>query len=96
MNRIKLLHCAAIALSLCAAAQAQTVYRIVGADGKVTFSDTPPSALTKARSQPLARETPPHHPEAHCLSSCVRWSANTLSRSIADPTAPPAAVVVRC
>lgn len=29
-------------LCLAAAAQAQSVYRIVGADGKVTFSDKPP------------------------------------------------------
>ena len=32
----------AIAMCLCASAQAQTVYRIVGPDGKVTFSDKPP------------------------------------------------------
>lgn len=49
MNRIKLLHCAAIALSLCAAAQAQTVYRIVGADGKVTFSDKPPISADQGK-----------------------------------------------
>lgn len=29
--------------------QAQQVYRIVGADGKVTFSDTPPPAANKAK-----------------------------------------------
>lgn len=29
--------------------QAQTVYRIVGPDGKVTFSDQPPPASTKAK-----------------------------------------------
>ena len=30
----------------CASAQAQTVYRIVGPDGKVTFSDRPPADAT--------------------------------------------------
>ena len=47
MNRygspFKLANCAAVLLLLgVAVAQAQTVYRIVGADGKVTFSDKPP------------------------------------------------------
>jgi glutaredoxin len=35
---------AAIALCLCAGLQAQTIYRIVGPDGKVTFTDKPPSS----------------------------------------------------
>lgn len=39
----------------CAAAQAQGVYRIVGPDGKVTFSDRPPA---DANAQP-ARTAPP-------------------------------------
>jgi glutaredoxin len=42
MKPSNLLKCVAVALTLCAAAQAQTVYRIVGPDGKVTFSDKPP------------------------------------------------------
>ncbi|WP_342617400.1 glutaredoxin family protein [Rhodoferax sp. GW822-FHT02A01] len=42
MKPSHLLKCVAVALTLCAAAQAQTVYRIVGPDGKVTFSDKPP------------------------------------------------------
>jgi hypothetical protein len=33
---------AAVAWAMVAAASAQTVYRIVGADGKITFSDKPP------------------------------------------------------
>ena len=39
------------ALLLCAgtAAQAQTVYRIVGADGKVTFSDKPPATTDQGK-----------------------------------------------
>ena len=31
------------------AAQAQTVYRIVGADGKVTFSDKPPASSDQGK-----------------------------------------------
>ncbi len=44
MNLSLLIKMAATAAWLCAAfgAQAQTVYRIVGPDGKVTFSDKPP------------------------------------------------------
>lgn len=34
---------AAATLAACGASQAQTVYRIVGPDGKVTFSDKPPA-----------------------------------------------------
>lgn len=33
---------------LCVSAQAQTVYRIVGPDGKVTFSDRPPETAAKS------------------------------------------------
>lgn len=38
-----------LALGLCSFAQAQQVYRIVGPDGKITFSDQPPPASTNAR-----------------------------------------------
>lgn len=41
------LACAAITLA--ASAHAQTVYRIVGPDGKVSFSDQPPPPASKAR-----------------------------------------------
>ncbi|WP_367849691.1 glutaredoxin domain-containing protein [Rhodoferax sp. WC2427] len=41
------LACAAIALA--ASTHAQTVYRIVGPDGKVSFSDQPPPTTSKAR-----------------------------------------------
>lgn len=37
-----------VVLLACASAQAQTVYRIVGPDGKVTFSDRAPDNATKA------------------------------------------------
>ena len=42
---------AACAVWLCAAstAQAQTVYRIVGADGRVTFSDKPPANVEQGK-----------------------------------------------
>jgi glutaredoxin len=36
-------------LALAASAQAQTVYRIVGPDGKVSFSDQPPPSTSKAK-----------------------------------------------
>ena len=49
MNPSHLLKCMAIALSLCAVAQAQTVYRIVGPDGKVTFSDKPPISAEQGK-----------------------------------------------
>lgn len=38
----------AVALLAASAAQAQAVYRIVGPDGRVTFSDKPPAAADKA------------------------------------------------
>lgn len=38
---------AAAALLLASPTQAQTIYRVVGADGKVTFSDKPPLAADK-------------------------------------------------
>ncbi|MEO5797599.1 MAG: glutaredoxin family protein [Rhodoferax sp.] len=41
------LACAALALA--ASTQAQTVYRIVGPDGKVSFSDQPPPPASKAK-----------------------------------------------
>ena len=36
-------------LCLCSLAQAQTVYRIVGADGRITFSDKPPISSEQAK-----------------------------------------------
>lgn len=50
-QRSYLLTLASAALVVCAgsAAHAQTVYRIVGADGKVTFSDKPPATLDQGR-----------------------------------------------
>ena len=39
----------ATALALATGAQAQTVYRIVGADGKVTFSDKPPARAEQGK-----------------------------------------------
>ncbi|RRD57407.1 glutaredoxin family protein [Comamonadaceae bacterium OH2545_COT-014] len=43
-----------LALLTAGAAHAQQVYRVVGPDGRVTFSDKPPAAST----QPAARVTP--------------------------------------
>jgi glutaredoxin len=41
--------CLTLLLTLCAAAQAQTVYRIVGPDGKITFSDKPPATAQQGK-----------------------------------------------
>ena len=53
-NAIKFLSTAAVAVAaaglLAPAAQAQQVYRIVGPDGKVTFSDQPPPVSGNAKS----------------------------------------------
>lgn len=43
-----------LALLMASAAHAQQVYRVVGPDGRVTFSDKPPAAS----AQPAARVTP--------------------------------------
>jgi len=45
----------ATALLLCAAAAQAQVYRVVGPDGKVTYSDTPPAANTRAAA-PVSAE----------------------------------------
>lgn len=44
------------ALLLSSAVQAQTVYRIVGADGRVTFSDKPPVSTDKAQDKVTATD----------------------------------------
>ena len=53
-NTIKFLSSAAMAMaatcSLVAVANAQQVYRIVGPDGKVSFSDQPPPVISNARA----------------------------------------------
>lgn len=53
-NAIKFLSTAAIAVAaaglLASAANAQQVYRIVGPDGKVSFSDQPPPAASNAKA----------------------------------------------
>lgn len=41
--------CLALLLALGAATHAQTVYRIVGPDGKVTFSDKPPATVQQGK-----------------------------------------------
>ena len=47
---------ALLLMQLAASTQAQTVYRIVGADGRVTFSDKPPAAASQ--TTPLANAAP--------------------------------------
>lgn len=57
-NAIKFLATAMITMAaagwLASAANAQQVYRIVGADGKVSFSDQPPPVSGNAKATPLA------------------------------------------
>ena len=48
-NLLRILGTTALLVCAGTAAQAQTVYRIVGADGKVTFSDKPPATPTRAK-----------------------------------------------
>ena len=43
------LMCSALLLGAVGVAQAQTIYRIVGADGKVTFSDKPPVTAAQGK-----------------------------------------------
>jgi glutaredoxin len=51
MNLTRLIQTTACVAWLCAAApaQAQTVYRIVGPDGKITFSDKPPASAEQGK-----------------------------------------------
>ena len=49
MKRHDLARALACAVLLCSAAQAQTIYRIVGPDGKVTFSDKPPASADQGK-----------------------------------------------
>jgi len=46
---LRILGTAALVVCASTAAQAQTVYRIVGADGKVTFSDKPPATTDQGK-----------------------------------------------
>ena len=77
---------------------AQQIYRIVGPDGKVTFSDQPPvEASAKAartrRGQRLRRCR--RHRRA-CPSSCARSASATRSRSTPATTAAPATPAAPC
>ena len=46
-------------LGLCASAGAQPVYRVIGADGKLTFSDKPPTAQSAGKVSGSAGSTSP-------------------------------------
>lgn len=59
MNRTTLATlCASLLLLTGAAAQAQTLYRSVGPDGRVTFSDTPPPSATNKAAGSTAGSGP--------------------------------------
>ncbi len=53
MARAAQIAAAGLLLALAAGAQAQTIYRIVGPDGKVTFSDKAPPASAKDKAAPV-------------------------------------------
>ena len=55
IRRVALLLAPALFMLACASAPAQTVYRIVGPDGRVTFSDRPP---TEPQAQAKPAKTP--------------------------------------
>ena len=52
----------AVLLSTAPWAQAQTIYRVVGPDGRVTFSDKPPSNLSTTASTVAAKSSGPGTP----------------------------------
>ncbi len=79
-----------------ASAQAQTIYRIVGPDGKVTFSDKAPPASSKDKAARPPSAQQQRHSPAPCPMSCARWPANTRSRCTAATTAAPAAPAAPC
>ena len=56
-HRTAQLAVAAILALLPALAPAQAIYRIVGPDGRVTFSDKPPAASEKATGKPISITT---------------------------------------
>ncbi len=64
------------------AALAQPVYRIVGPNGKVTFSDQPPAANAQAGSAAPAAALPGAPGRGRsCRTNCGRWRSATRSRS---------------
>lgn len=53
MTPLTIMRCAAVPLALlCGAVQAQALYRIIDADGRITFSDKPPAAGQNSRAIP--------------------------------------------
>lgn len=59
------------------ASQAQPVYRIVGPDGKVTFSDQPPPATTNAKVTSGSADGSKGGASASLPLSCARSPAST-------------------
>ena len=77
----------ASALMLAAAAQAQ-VYRAVGPDGRVTYSDTPPAAQAPARASGYFSRT-----ECFCFTAQTLQAGESRDmpvRFIIDPALPAA------
>lgn len=80
-----------------ALAPAQTIYRVVGPDGKVTFTDRPPGNAEAAQQQQTAKPAPASEtrpmpqPAASATETATAKKANAAKATPADrPAAAPA------
>ena len=80
-----------------ALAPAQTIYRVVGPDGKVTFTDRPPGNAEAAQQQQTAKPAPAPEtrpmpqPAASATEPATAKKANAAKATLADrPAAAPA------
>ena len=81
-------------LPIAGAALAQPVYRIVDKNGKVTFSDQPPSANAQPAAPRAGSSVGAELPA--CPTNCARWRSATRSRFTPATSAAPAARAARC
>ena len=68
---------AAAPLLLLAAGAAQAQYKVIGADGKVTYTDREPTPPTAASAPLGARGGRGSRPSRTCRSSCARSRRST-------------------
>ena len=79
-------HALLVAVLLGLALPAAALYKVVGPDGRVTYTDRPPSRRRCARQhdgRATARSARPPHPQARCRPSCARWRRAIRSRCTA-------------
>jgi glutaredoxin len=77
MTLLTILRCAAVPLALlCGAVQAQAVYRIIGADGRLTFSDKPPAAGQNSSAIPLESRNTAEAASVNALPFELRQAAS--------------------